>query len=161
MFSTSFVDTVVRSCGRKVSSVCCGGNPRTQWWTLEVRDAPIEPDWPGGLLRQLTVLAGEAWGSTGSRGSKNSGLGKDWGGHGGGLPVSLEEILANHPAPQEGETVLHQHCLQWRCGAVDLDWGHCQALEGILCFSQMMWSCWLLRASMSWGGLQPTVKRLG
>ena len=33
-----------------------------------------------------------------------------------------------------------------------------------LCFSQMMWSCWLLRArtsSMSWGGLQPYVKRLG
>ncbi|KAK3508146.1 hypothetical protein QTP70_015345 [Hemibagrus guttatus] len=27
------------SCGRKVSGAGHGGNPRTQWWTLEVRDA--------------------------------------------------------------------------------------------------------------------------
>ena len=42
------------------------------------------------------------------------GSGKSLGGHGGGLPVSLEEILANHTVPQEGEAVLHQHGLQWR-----------------------------------------------
>ena len=33
-----------------------------------------------------------------------------------------------------------------------------------LCFSQIMWSCWLLRArtsSMSWGSLQLSVKQLG
>ncbi|KAI3364104.1 hypothetical protein L3Q82_010930 [Scortum barcoo] len=29
----------VRSCGRKVSGACRGGNPRTRWWTPEVRDA--------------------------------------------------------------------------------------------------------------------------
>ncbi|KAI3375799.1 hypothetical protein L3Q82_004081 [Scortum barcoo] len=40
--------------------------------------------------------------------------------------VGLEEILANRPAPQKGEAVLCQHCLQCRWGAVDLDWGHCQ-----------------------------------
>ncbi|KAK3548413.1 hypothetical protein QTP70_012739 [Hemibagrus guttatus] len=34
MFSSSIVDAAIRSCGRKVS-----GNPRTQWWTLEERDA--------------------------------------------------------------------------------------------------------------------------
>ncbi|KAK3544081.1 hypothetical protein QTP86_001153 [Hemibagrus guttatus] len=39
MFSTSIVDTAIRSCGRKVSGAGRGGNPRTQWWTLEVRDA--------------------------------------------------------------------------------------------------------------------------
>ncbi|KAK3523553.1 hypothetical protein QTP70_002456 [Hemibagrus guttatus] len=38
-FSTSIVDAAIRSCGRKVSGAGCGGNPRTQWWTLEVRDA--------------------------------------------------------------------------------------------------------------------------
>ncbi|KAI3359210.1 hypothetical protein L3Q82_002735 [Scortum barcoo] len=27
------------SCGRKVSGACRGSNPRTQWWTPEVRDA--------------------------------------------------------------------------------------------------------------------------
>ncbi|KAK3506289.1 hypothetical protein QTP70_009509 [Hemibagrus guttatus] len=31
--------TAIRSCGRKVSGAGRGGNPRTQWWTLEVRDA--------------------------------------------------------------------------------------------------------------------------
>ena len=45
--------------------------------------------------------------------SKNTGLGKVRGGHGGGLPVGLKEIMANHPALQELEAVLHQHCLQW------------------------------------------------
>ncbi|KAI3358608.1 hypothetical protein L3Q82_015022, partial [Scortum barcoo] len=29
----------VASCGRKVSGACRGGNPRTRWWTPEVRDA--------------------------------------------------------------------------------------------------------------------------
>ncbi|XP_029903635.1 uncharacterized protein LOC115356559, partial [Myripristis murdjan] len=31
--------SAVRSCGRKVSGACRGGNPRTRWWTPEVRDA--------------------------------------------------------------------------------------------------------------------------
>ena len=39
IFSTSIVDTAVRSCGRKVSSACRGSNPRTRWWTPELRDA--------------------------------------------------------------------------------------------------------------------------
>ncbi len=39
MFSTSIVDAATRSCGRKVSGACRGSNPRTWWWTLEVRDA--------------------------------------------------------------------------------------------------------------------------
>ncbi|KAI3362713.1 hypothetical protein L3Q82_001641 [Scortum barcoo] len=41
MFSASIVDAMaVRSCGRKVSGGACrGGNPRTRWWTPEVRDA--------------------------------------------------------------------------------------------------------------------------
>ncbi|KAK3545705.1 hypothetical protein QTP70_011365 [Hemibagrus guttatus] len=38
MFSSSIVDAVIRSCGRKVSGAGRGGNPRTLWWTLEVRD---------------------------------------------------------------------------------------------------------------------------
>uniref|UniRef100_A0A671VTV6 Reverse transcriptase domain-containing protein n=1 Tax=Sparus aurata TaxID=8175 RepID=A0A671VTV6_SPAAU len=39
MFSTSIVDAAVRSCGRKVSGACRGGNPRTRWWTPEIRVA--------------------------------------------------------------------------------------------------------------------------
>ncbi|XP_058272777.1 deleted in malignant brain tumors 1 protein-like [Hemibagrus wyckioides] len=38
MFSSSIVDAASRSCGRNVSGACQGDNPRTQWWTLEVRD---------------------------------------------------------------------------------------------------------------------------
>ncbi|KAK3526552.1 hypothetical protein QTP70_030692 [Hemibagrus guttatus] len=37
MFSSSIVDTAIRSCGRKVSGAGRGGSPRTQWWTLEVK----------------------------------------------------------------------------------------------------------------------------
>ncbi|KAK3522456.1 hypothetical protein QTP86_011802 [Hemibagrus guttatus] len=39
MFSSSIVDAAIRSCGRKVSGAGRGGNRRTQWCTLEVRDA--------------------------------------------------------------------------------------------------------------------------
>ncbi|KAK3537306.1 hypothetical protein QTP70_007175 [Hemibagrus guttatus] len=39
MFSYSIVDAAIRSSGRKVSGADRGDNPRTQWWTLEVRDA--------------------------------------------------------------------------------------------------------------------------
>ncbi|KAK3566847.1 hypothetical protein QTP86_004549 [Hemibagrus guttatus] len=39
MFSSSIVDAAIRSCGHKVSGAGRCGNPRTQWWTLEVRDA--------------------------------------------------------------------------------------------------------------------------
>ncbi|KAK3572591.1 hypothetical protein QTP86_000401 [Hemibagrus guttatus] len=39
MFSSSIVNAAIRSCGHKVSGAGCGGNPRTQWWTLEVREA--------------------------------------------------------------------------------------------------------------------------
>ncbi|XDV52206.1 hypothetical protein PO909_020956 [Leuciscus waleckii] len=39
MFSTSIVNAATLSCGRKVSGACQGGNPRTRWWTPEVRDA--------------------------------------------------------------------------------------------------------------------------
>uniref|UniRef100_A0A3P9GYB4 Reverse transcriptase domain-containing protein n=1 Tax=Oryzias latipes TaxID=8090 RepID=A0A3P9GYB4_ORYLA len=39
MFSTSIVSAAARSSGHKVSGACHGGNPRTRWWTPEVRDA--------------------------------------------------------------------------------------------------------------------------
>uniref|UniRef100_A0A6Q2XMX8 Palmdelphin n=1 Tax=Esox lucius TaxID=8010 RepID=A0A6Q2XMX8_ESOLU len=39
MFSTAIVEAAARSCGRKVSGASRGGNPRTRWWTPEVRDA--------------------------------------------------------------------------------------------------------------------------
>ena len=39
MFSASIVEAAARSCGRRVSGACRGGNPRTRWWTPDVRDA--------------------------------------------------------------------------------------------------------------------------
>nr|XP_049580440.1 charged multivesicular body protein 1a isoform X2 [Syngnathus scovelli] len=39
MFRASIVEAADRSCGRKVVGACRGGNPRTRWWTPEVRDA--------------------------------------------------------------------------------------------------------------------------
>ncbi|KAI3369495.1 hypothetical protein L3Q82_007710 [Scortum barcoo] len=55
MFSASIVHCRrgVRSCGRKVSGACRGGNPRTRWWTPELTGtgrpkASRSPDGPGG-----------------------------------------------------------------------------------------------------------------
>ncbi|GAA6103500.1 uncharacterized protein LOC111191873 [Tachysurus ichikawai] len=59
MFSTSIVDAAARSCGRKVSGACRGGNPRTRWWTPEVRDVVKLKK---GVLLSL-VGSGDAGGS--------------------------------------------------------------------------------------------------
>ena len=39
MFRASILEAADRSCGRKVVGACCGGNPRTRWWTPAVREA--------------------------------------------------------------------------------------------------------------------------
>ena len=39
MVSTTIVSAAFRSCGRKVTGACRGGNPQTRWWTPQVRDA--------------------------------------------------------------------------------------------------------------------------
>ncbi|KAK3536228.1 hypothetical protein QTP86_000137 [Hemibagrus guttatus] len=62
MFSTSIVDAAIRSCGRKVSGAGRGGNPRTQWWTLEVRDAvKLKKESYRAWLAQGTPEAAEAY----------------------------------------------------------------------------------------------------
>ncbi|KAK3534950.1 hypothetical protein QTP70_002031 [Hemibagrus guttatus] len=55
MFSSSIVDAAIQSCGRTVSGAGHGGNPRTQWWTLEVRDAV--------KLKKESYRAWLAWGT--------------------------------------------------------------------------------------------------
>ncbi|KAK3554374.1 hypothetical protein QTP70_022602, partial [Hemibagrus guttatus] len=62
MFSTSIVDAAIRSCGHKVSGAGRGGNPRTQWWTLEVRDAvKLKKDSYRAWLARRTPEAAEAY----------------------------------------------------------------------------------------------------
>ncbi|KAK3522957.1 hypothetical protein QTP86_010312 [Hemibagrus guttatus] len=62
MFSTSIVDAAIRSCVRKVSGAGCGGNPRTQWWTLEVRDAvKLKKESYRAWLARRTPEAAEAY----------------------------------------------------------------------------------------------------
>ncbi|MEQ2255318.1 hypothetical protein ILYODFUR_012680 [Ilyodon furcidens] len=46
--------------------------------------------------------------------------------------LASKRFLANRPAPQEGEAVFRQHCLQCGWGAADLVWGHYRAVEGVL-----------------------------
>ncbi|KAK3538079.1 hypothetical protein QTP70_028636 [Hemibagrus guttatus] len=55
MFSSSIVNTAIRSCGHKVSGASRSGNPRTQWWTLEVRYAV--------KLKKESYRAWLAWGT--------------------------------------------------------------------------------------------------
>ncbi|KAK3572627.1 hypothetical protein QTP86_001127 [Hemibagrus guttatus] len=62
MFSSSIVDAAIRSCGRKVSGAGRSGNPRTQWWTLEVRDAvKLKKESYRALLARGTPEAAEAY----------------------------------------------------------------------------------------------------
>ncbi|KAK3566125.1 hypothetical protein QTP86_026019 [Hemibagrus guttatus] len=62
MFSSSIVDAAIRSCGRKVSGAGRGGNPRTQWWALEVRDAvKLKKESYRAWLAQGTPEAAEAY----------------------------------------------------------------------------------------------------
>ncbi|KAK3530861.1 hypothetical protein QTP70_003636 [Hemibagrus guttatus] len=52
----------IQSCGRKVSGAGHGGNPRTQWWTLEVRDAiKLKKESYQAWLAQGTPEADEAY----------------------------------------------------------------------------------------------------
>ncbi|KAK3542298.1 hypothetical protein QTP86_021960, partial [Hemibagrus guttatus] len=85
MFSSSIVDVAIQSCGRKVSGAGRGGNPRTQWWTLEVRDAvKLKKESYRAWLARGTLEAAEAYRQANCRrgglGSKNSGLGGVCGG---------------------------------------------------------------------------------
>ncbi|KAI3353933.1 hypothetical protein L3Q82_005133 [Scortum barcoo] len=103
-----------------------GGHRRSKGCRQAEEWSPIGPCWPVGLLTQLTGTGRQAKPSSpDGPGGKNSGSGRSSVRpcHGGGLSVGLEEILANRPAPQKGEAVLCQHCLQCRWGAVDLDSG--------------------------------------
>ncbi|KAI3368035.1 hypothetical protein L3Q82_026858 [Scortum barcoo] len=118
------------------------GEPR--WWTPEVRDAvrlkkesyrtmlacgtPDAVDRvPAGQASKLQP--GRSWRQ--KLGSGRSSL-RPW--KEDYRSVGLEEILTSKPsgAPQKGEAVLCQDCLQCRWGAVDLDWGHCRTVEEIL-----------------------------
>ncbi|KAK3548671.1 hypothetical protein QTP70_016417, partial [Hemibagrus guttatus] len=62
MFSSPIVDAAIRSCGRKVSGAGHSGNPRTQWWTLEVRDAvKLKKEFYRAWLARGTPEAAEAY----------------------------------------------------------------------------------------------------
>ncbi|KAK3517264.1 hypothetical protein QTP70_001756 [Hemibagrus guttatus] len=62
MFSSSIVDADIRSCGRNVSGASCGGNPRTLWWTLQVRESvKLKKESYQAWLAQGTLEASEAY----------------------------------------------------------------------------------------------------
>ncbi|KAK3535158.1 hypothetical protein QTP70_004812 [Hemibagrus guttatus] len=62
MFSSSIVDAAIQRYGHKVSGAGHGGNPQTQWWTLEVRDAiKLKEESYRGWLAQGTLEAAEAY----------------------------------------------------------------------------------------------------
>ncbi|KAK3527104.1 hypothetical protein QTP86_010820 [Hemibagrus guttatus] len=62
MFSSSIVDAAIRSCGHKVCGAGRGGNPRTQWWTLEERDAvKLKEESYRACLARGTLEAAEAY----------------------------------------------------------------------------------------------------
>ncbi|KAI3372720.1 hypothetical protein L3Q82_023182 [Scortum barcoo] len=111
MFSASIVDAAVRSCGRKVSGACRGGNPRTRWWTPEVRDAV--------RLKKESYRAMLACGTP-------------------KLTQLIWCTVAGHKGKQAcspdgpGGKNFGSGRISCGWGAVDLDWGHCRTVEEIL-----------------------------
>ncbi|KAK3530723.1 hypothetical protein QTP86_034621, partial [Hemibagrus guttatus] len=87
----SGVPHAIQSCGRKLSGAGSSGNPRTQWWTLEVRDAvKLKKESYQACLAQGTLKTAEAY----RRGLSDSGFSErghvfDFGGAEKGEPSSL------------------------------------------------------------------------
>ncbi|KAI3351283.1 hypothetical protein L3Q82_005620 [Scortum barcoo] len=114
MFSASIVDAAVRSCGHKVSGACRGGNPRTRWWTPEVRDAVrLKKESYRTMLACGTPDAVDRYRQAKQAAARTVLEAKTrvWEEFGEAMEedywsVGLEEILANRPAPQKGEAVL-------------------------------------------------------
>ncbi|KAI3370964.1 hypothetical protein L3Q82_023613 [Scortum barcoo] len=117
MFSASIVDAAaVRSCGRKVSGACRGGNPRTRWWTPEVRDAVrLKKESYRTMLACGTPDTVDRCTGRPSKPQPGDGPGGKNSGHGGGLSVEASRRDSGKPSgasASEGEAVLCQHCLQ-------------------------------------------------
>ncbi|KAI3372556.1 hypothetical protein L3Q82_023031 [Scortum barcoo] len=138
-FSASIVDAAVRSCGRKVSGACRGGNPRTRWWTPEVRDAVrLKKESYRTMLACGTPDAVDRYRQAKQAAARTVLEAKTrvWEEFGEAMEEDYRSASKRFwqtvQAPQKGEAVLCQHCLQCRWGAVDLDWGHCRTVEEIL-----------------------------
>ncbi|KAK3547070.1 hypothetical protein QTP86_009563 [Hemibagrus guttatus] len=146
MFSSSIVDAVIRSCGRKVSGASRSGHPRTQWWTLEVRDAvklkkesyrvwlaqgtPEAAEAYRQAKRTTAVVVSEAktrvWEAFGEAMEKDYRMasGKFW--------QTVRHLRREEPEAKDSEvdsfitqaevTEVVQQLLAWRSGTVPLDW---------------------------------------
>ncbi|KAI3369145.1 hypothetical protein L3Q82_026103, partial [Scortum barcoo] len=115
---------------------CRGGNPnpRTRWWTPEVRDAvrlKKESYWT--MLACGTPDAFDRYRQAAARTVLEAKT-QVWEEFGEAMEEDYRSAWKRFwqtcPAPQKGEAVLCQHCLQCGWGAVDLDWGHCYMSDG-------------------------------
>ncbi|KAK3540649.1 hypothetical protein QTP70_034466 [Hemibagrus guttatus] len=100
------------NCGRKVSGAGRGGNPQTQWWTPEVRDAvKLKKESYQAWLAQGTPEAAEAYRQAKRTtavvvSEAKTRVWEEFGGHGEVLSVGLGEILADRSVPQKGGITL-------------------------------------------------------
>ncbi|KAI3363918.1 hypothetical protein L3Q82_001515 [Scortum barcoo] len=130
MFSASIVETrQFEVVDASVSGACRGGNPRTRWWTPEVRDAVrlkkesyrtmLACGTPDAVdrYRQAKQATARAVLEAKTRVWEEFGeaMEEDY------RSASKRFWQTNRPAPQKGEAVLCQHCLQCGWGAVDLN----------------------------------------
>ncbi|KAI3356217.1 hypothetical protein L3Q82_017465, partial [Scortum barcoo] len=109
----------VRSCGRKVSGACRGGNPRTRWWTPEVRDAVrLKKESYRTMLACGTPDAVDRYRQAKQAAARTVLEAKTrvWEEFGEAMEEDYRSASKRFwqtvLAPQKGEAVLCQHCLQ-------------------------------------------------
>ncbi|KAI3356768.1 hypothetical protein L3Q82_003449 [Scortum barcoo] len=129
MFSASIVDAAVRSCGRKVSGACRGGNPEpgSKGCRQAEEGVPIGPCWPVGLLTQLTGTGRPSKPQPGRSWRQKLGSGRSsvrpW-----RRTIGRPRRDSGKPsgASEGGSSTLPTLFTVLGWGAVDLDWGRCR-----------------------------------
>ncbi|KAI3370526.1 hypothetical protein L3Q82_025287 [Scortum barcoo] len=122
----------------QVSGACRGSNPRTQWWTPEVRDCRQAEE---GVLSRTMLACGTPDAVDRYRQAKQAAAQRSWRqklGSGRSSVRPWRRTIGRPPEENSGKpsgaseggssTLPCQHCLQCRWGAVDLDWGHCRTV---------------------------------
>ncbi|XP_072572600.1 uncharacterized protein [Paramormyrops kingsleyae] len=139
LFRTSIVEAAVRSCGCRVVGASRGGNPRTRWWTPEVRGAvKLKKEAYRELLARGSPEAADRY-----RGARRNAARavadaktRSWEEFGEAMESDFRSASKRFwqtiRSIRRGKQLLVPTIYSGGEGAVDLTWGHHPEVEGVL-----------------------------